>query len=128
MQRRPRLGRDPRLGQVTIHERCALSRLAGRCARQVALKLHTSLKRCELRQHIFPVWMPKSSVCVRVRKAYLRVARLENRQSFTGLVRSNLTVSAISLGPLGGWTHGSLSNGWQLTAIDPIQALTSVCV
>ena len=61
---------------------------------RVALKLHSSLK-CLWAQHrSVSVHSGKWGVYARLRATAVRVTRLEYRQPFTGLVSSNLVLSA----------------------------------
>ena len=61
---------------------------------QVALKLHLVLN-CRKTQRLRSAGtIGNDGDCVRVRSADARVIRLENRRAFTGLVSSNLTLSA----------------------------------
>ncbi len=61
---------------------------------QVALKLHLVLN-CRKTQRLRSAGtIGNDGDCVRVRSADARVIRLENRRPFTGLVSSNLTLSA----------------------------------
>jgi hypothetical protein len=97
----------------TIRLRCRLEapvsqgraeqELAGRES-QVALKLHLVLKAFKLRFLSTQQGIGNGSDRVLVRTTYVRVIRLENWQTFTGFVSSNLTLSATFQGE---HIHGS---------------------
>jgi hypothetical protein len=68
---------------------------------QVALKLQPDPNSCESQCLTALHYTGINSDCVRMSRGGVWVVRLENRRPFTGLVSSNLTLSAICDEPLG---------------------------
>jgi hypothetical protein len=61
---------------------------------KVALELHSTQKSHKSQCFVLARHIGNYGDCVRIRTAGVRVIRLENRQTFTGFVSSNLTLSA----------------------------------